>query len=299
MNTKSPFIVITIAVLSLLGYIFGSSYKPQDAGSGTASGGADTVMQDAMNGVMEVNFIDVGQGDCILVRLPSGKNMLVDAGNNGDIDKIKPYLDSRNVSRIDYLIGTHPHADHIGAMDDVIKNYDIGEIYMPKASADTKSFKDVLTAVSDKGLKINTAKSGMTIFDENGAKAVILAPCRSEYDELNNYSAVIRLSFGDTAFMLQGDAEALSEEDILKSGATVSADVLKAGHHGSSSSSSEKYVNAVNPRYAVISCGKDNDYGHPHREIKALFEKKGIEMLRTDTAGSIVFMSDGKNVSVR
>lgn len=286
---NTAIIGIILAILSFFG-----CYAPDNSDDMVND---DTVNYDiAGDGAAEVHFIDVGQGDCSLIKLSDGKTMLIDAGNNGDIEKIKPYLDNEGVSRIDYLIGTHPHADHIGALDDVIRNYDIGEIYMPNASATTKTYKDVLKAVSEKGMKIKAAKNGMVIFDENGAKAEILAPCRDSYDDLNNYSIVIRLTYGETAFLFQGDAENLSEDDILESGADVRANVIKAGHHGSSTSSGKEYINKVNPDYAVISCGKDNDYGHPHRETVALFKELEIEMLRTDINGSIVFASDGKNV---
>ncbi|MCH5184517.1 MAG: MBL fold metallo-hydrolase [Oscillospiraceae bacterium] len=285
MNTGNGFIALLLALLSFLGSLFGVSDEP--------SGYNAEAPED---GVVTVHFIDVGQGDCSFIQLPDGKNMLIDAGNNGDIKKIKSYLDSCGAERIDYLVGTHPHADHIGALDDVIKAYDIGEIYMPRVEADTKTYRDVLSAISEKGMKIKTARRGVVIFDENGARAEILAPCGGNYDDLNDYSAVIRLSFGENAFLFQGDAEKTSESEILKSGASVSADVIKAGHHGSSSSSTEKYIRAVDPAYAVVSCGKNNDYGHPHRETVALFKKTGIELLRTDIDGSIVFVSDGKNI---
>lgn len=275
-------------VYDLQGYIPDTEYDPD--GAAVSDTAADT------QGKLVVNFIDVGQGDCTFICLPDGRNMLIDAGNNGDFDKIGPYLAEKGADRIDYLIGTHPHADHIGALDDVIRNYDIGEIYMPKASANTKTYKSVLEEISAKGMKIKTAKSGMTIFDENGVKAEILSPSRESYEDLNDYSVVILLSYGETAFLFQGDAEKTVEGDILESGADIKADVIKAGHHGSSTSSTEDYIKKVSPEYAVVSCGRDNDYGHPHRETVKLFNDLGIRMLRTDTDGSIVFVSDGKNV---
>lgn len=288
---------IILAAVSLCG-CDAMYYLPEDF-LDTAAGvdpAEVSITADDMSDKMEVNFIDVGQGDCALVRLPDGRNMLIDAGNNGDIDKIGAYLAQKGADRIDFLIGTHPHADHIGALDDIVKNYDIGEIYMPKASANTKTYRSVLEAISEKGMKIKTAKSGMVIFDENGVKAEILSPSRENYEDLNDYSVVIRLSYGETAFLFQGDAEETVERDILESGADIKADVIKAGHHGSSTSSSKEYIKKVGPEYAVISCGRDNDYGHPHRETVQLFNELGIEMLRTDISGSIVFVSDGKNV---
>lgn len=286
MQESNGILDIIVAIILFFTSLFGGQTGNETSISGTVADGENMI----------VHFIDVGQGDCTLIQLPDGRNMLIDAGNNGDIDIIKPYLDKNGVQKIDYIIGTHPHADHIGAMDDVINNYNIGEVYMPKAQADTKTFKNVLEAVSAKGLKIKTAKNGVVIFNENGMKAEMLSPFSESYDDLNNYSSVIKLTYGENVFLFQGDAEALVEEEILKSRADISADVIKAGHHGSSTSSTTSYIDAVNPKYAVISCGVDNDYGHPHRETLQTFNERGIKMLRTDTDGSIVFVSDGKNI---
>ncbi len=287
MSDANGIVGIIVAILTFFASLFGGG----EMSSTVVTTGGGTAGE-----TMAVHFIDVGQGDSTIIQLPNGENMLIDAGNNGDIKIIQPYLEKLGVEKIDYLIGTHPHADHIGAMDDVIKNYEIGELYMPKAQANTKTYRDVLTAIADKGLIVKTAKSGVVIFDKDGVKAEMLAPCSETYKDLNNYSAVIKLTYNNTAFLFEGDAEDVSENEILQSGADVRADVIKAGHHGSSSSSTQAYIDAVKPTYAVISCGADNDYGHPHRETVATFNDKGIEMLRTDIDGSIVITSDGVNI---
>lgn len=250
---------------------------------------------------LTVRYIDVGQGDCQLITFPNGKNMLIDAGTT-DAEKTLPqYLQSLGIGKIDYVIGTHPHEDHIGGLDAVINSFDIGEVYMPKATTTTKTYKDVLLAVKNKGLSINPALGGKTIIDSNSLKAEILAPNSEKYDSINNYSIVLKIQYGDTSFMFTGDAEKLSEKEILNKFGTnkLKSDVLKIGHHGSSTSSSNEFFNAVAPSFAVISCGKDNEYGHPHKEIQNLLEKNNVTTYRTDINGTITAISDGKNIKFK
>lgn len=245
---------------------------------------------------LKVHFLDVGQGDSILVQLPNGRNMLVDAGKNDSASTIINYLKKSGIKRIDYLIGTHPHEDHIGSLDNVIKNFEIGELLMPRATTNTQTFQDVLTAAKNKGLQITTAKAGVSILDVENLSARILAPCGTTYESLNNYSAVIKVNYGDVAFLLTGDAEELSEQEILDSKADVKAQVLKVGHHGSHSSTSPGFLKAVSAKYAVISVGKDNDYHHPHSVTLDKLNKAGATVLRTDEKGTIVFGTDGKEL---
>lgn len=247
---------------------------------------------------LRVHFIDVGQGDSILVQFPDGKNMLVDAGKNGSANAIVNYLKKAGVNRIDYLVGTHPHEDHVGSMDTVIKSFQIGEIFMPRATNNTKTFRDVLQAIKDKGLKVTTAKAGVNIIKADNLTADIIAPHKTEYESLNNHSAVIKITYGKISFLLTGDAEEQSEFEMLASSAVrPQADVLKVGHHGSKSSTSSGFLNAVNPKYAVISLGAGNDYGHPHKVTMDRLSKAGVQVLRTDEKGTIVFSTDGKEIS--
>ena len=160
---------------------------------------------------LKVHFIDVGQADSIFIQLPNDENMLIDAGNNEDSDLVVNYIKDQKVSKLDYIIGTHPHEDHIGGLDAVINSFDIGKIYLPKVSSNTKTFQDVLTAVKNKGLKVTTAKTGVSIFAGNNIKAEILAPNSEAYEDLNNYSSVVKLTYGTTSFLLTGDAEDVSE----------------------------------------------------------------------------------------
>lgn len=243
---------------------------------------------------LKVHFIDVGQADSILIE-NKGNTMLIDAGNNGDADLVIDYLRKNGIKRLDHVIGTHPHEDHIGGLDGVIDSFDIGKVYMPKVSHTTKTFKDVINSIKAKKLKITTPMVGSKL-SIGEAEAVILAPNNREYNELNNYSIVIKVKYGDTSYLFTGDAEDDSEKEMLKKGLDLSANVLKAGHHGSHSSTSGEFLKAVNPKYAVIMCEKNNDYGHPHKEIMDKFKGRNIPVYRTDESGTIVSISDGKTI---
>lgn len=246
---------------------------------------------------LKVHFLDVGQGDSILIQFPDGRNMLVDAGGNDDAATVVNYLKKTGVERVDYLVGTHPHEDHIGSMDTVINEFQIGEVIMPEVTSTTRTFRDVLEAIDRKGLRIRPARAGMIILEEGQLVARVLSPGGEGYDKLNDYSAVIRLTCGKVSFLLTGDAEALAEREILASGAAIKADVLKVGHHGSNTSTTAAFLKAVGPKYAVISVGVGNDYGHPHRAVLDRLKKQGVEILRTDKQGTVLFTTDGNVLS--
>lgn len=248
-----------------------------------------------VSGQLKVSYIDVGQADSILIQ-QGDHNMLIDAGNNLDDKTVKAYLDKQGVKSLDYAIGTHPHEDHIGGLDYIINNVNVKKVYMPKATATTKTFKDVVAAIKNKGLTATEPKVSET-FDLGEAKCTILAPNGTKYDDANNYSIVIKLKFGSNTFLFTGDAENISEKEMLDKGLDVSADVLKVGHHGSRSSTTEEFLNKVNPKYAVISCEKNNDYGHPHKTTIERLKDHKIPVYRTDESGSIVCTSDGKNIT--
>lgn len=247
-----------------------------------------------VSGQLKVHFIDVGQADCILLQ-NNGAAMLIDAGNNADERLILNYLHNQNIKKLDYVIGTHPHEDHIGSLDKVIDSFDIGKVYMPKVTANTNAFEDVITSIKNKGLKITTPVAGSE-FPFGKVNCKILAPVSSSYEDLNNYSIVIKLTFGSTSFLFTGDAESISESEMLGKNYDLKADVLKVGHHGSNSSSSASFLKAVSPKYAVISVGKDNDYGHPGKETMERLYSAGITVYRTDLSGTIVATSDGNTI---
>lgn len=242
-----------------------------------------------------VHFIDVGQADSILVQGPS-INILIDAGNNEDGDQVISYLKHVGVQKLDYVIGTHPHEDHIGGMDQVIHSFAIGTIIMPKTTHTTHTYEDVLDAIVTKGLKIQTAVSG-TVYQRGDVWMTILAPNKTTYKDLNNTSVVVKINYKKTAFIFQGDAEIESEKEILAKGYDITASIIKLGHHGSSSSTSKEYLHKVNPQVAVISVGRNNDYKHPNDSTMKLLKEEGIPVFRTDESGTIVFTSNGNSIS--
>ena len=243
---------------------------------------------------ISVHFIDVGQGDSILIKAGAAA-MLIDTGNPGDSSQIIDYLNEQGVSSIKYLVGTHPHADHIGGMADIIDAFTIGTILMPRATNDTETFENVLDAVDRKGMEITAPKVGSEYYLAN-VKCIILAPNSSSYNDLNDNSLVIRLVFGETSFLFTGDAETSSEDEMLADGYDLESTLLKVGHHGSDSSSSARFLAAVQPRYAVISVGSGNTYGHPALGTLQRLSATGAEIYRTDLSGTIIATSDGTSI---
>ena len=245
---------------------------------------------------LRVNYIDVGQGDSIFIQLPNKETMLIDAGEAYEADNVINYLNNLGIKKIDYVVGTHPHTDHIGGLEEVINTFDVGSIYMPKVSSNSKTFEDLLTTISNKGLKVKTAKSGVVVLSEDNLKLEFIAPNSDNYSNLNNYSAVLKLTYLDNTFLFMGDAETLSEDEITSD---VDADVIKVGHHGSDSSSSVEFVKKVSPEYAIIMVGEGNSYNHPYQSIIDRYESVGAKVLRTDLDGNIVCDSDGVDVTCK
>jgi beta-lactamase superfamily II metal-dependent hydrolase len=287
--TKFSLPIIIVFILSLL--VSGcASLNPQ------LSNPIQTPLTTPTN-LLKVHFIDVGQGDAILIQTPAGQNMLVDGGENACGDAMVNYLISQGVKDLNIVVGTHPHADHIGGLDTVINHFPVKYIYLPKVTHTTKSFRDLLDAVSKKGLKISTAQAGV-VLPLDGINCRFLAPVKDYYEELNNYSGVIRLEYGSHSFLLTGDAETESESQMLSLGVNLKSTVLKVGHHGSYSSTSSNFIKAAAPQYAVIMLGKDNQYGHPHTQTLSRLNNAGIKIYRTDQNGTIVFTTDGKDMQV-
>lgn len=245
---------------------------------------------------LRVNYIDVGQGDSIFIQLPNKETMLIDAGEAYEADNVINYLNNLSIKKIDYVVGTHPHTDHIGGLEEVINTFDVGSIYMPKVSSNSKTFEDLLTTINNKGLKVKTAKSGVVVLDEDNLKLEFIAPNSDNYSNLNNYSAVLKLTYLDNTFLFMGDAETLSEDEITSD---VDADVIKVGHHGSDSSSSVEFVKKVSPEYAIIMVGEGNSYNHPYQSIIDRYKSVGAKVLRTDLDGNIICDSDGVDVTCR
>lgn len=259
----------------------------------------EEIAQQGVSGQLKAHFLDVGQGDSILIQLPNGQNMLIDAGTSEAGGSVVSYLKEQGINKINYLVATHPHADHVGGMIAVVQSLAIDRVYMPRVSHTTKIFENLLETIKAKGLKINKAEAGVTIINQEGIKAGFIAPCGSGYERPNNYSAVVKVQYGNTAFLLTGDAESVSEQEMIASGTNLKADVLKVGHHGSKSSTTQAFLSSVSPKYAVISCGAGNSYGHPHQAILDRLKKAGVQTYRTDIQGTVIITSDGKTLTIK
>lgn len=246
---------------------------------------------------MSVHFIDVGQGDCIFAESEGGC-VLIDAGERGSEEVVGRYLRGLGVSKIDYVVATHPHSDHIGGMAGIIDEFEIGNIIMPRLNKSltptTKTYERFLEAASASGAKIIAARPGSQ-YTLGELSMTVVGPTNTS-DELNNMSVVIRMSYGKRSFIFMGDAQTQEEEDIILSGADIDSDVIKIGHHGSVTSTSDGLLTAVTPDAAVIMCGKDNSYQHPHEEIVEKLEYLNIALYRTDTMGTVIIATDGRRL---
>ncbi|WP_283693277.1 ComEC/Rec2 family competence protein [Clostridium perfringens] len=247
---------------------------------------------------MSVTYLNVGQGDSELIQV-NGINMLIDAGTNAGANDLVKDLKNRGIKTIDIAIATHPHEDHIGGMDEVLENFDVKSFYAPKVAHTTKTYENMLKAVKNEGLKIKQIKEGTKIDLGKDTEVQVYSPVKSQYEELNNYSPVMKISYGQNSFMFTGDAESLVEKEILNENKDLKADVLKLGHHGSHSSSSEEFLKAVDPSIAIVSCAKDNKYGHPHKETMSNLKKAGITVYETFRDGDITISSNGKKLDVK
>ena len=275
-----------------------SSGEEQSSAAPAAS--ADSAQGSANGGTLKVHFIDVGQGDSAFIELPGGETVLIDSGERDFAGRVISYIDRLGCRKIDYLLATHPHTDHMGGMAQIIGSFEIGKVFMPDAIAAHGAFSAMLGAVSEKGLKIETVKSGAVMFEKDGLRAEFLGPVRITPENLNNCSAVLRLQYGETSFLFTGDAEKEEEAELVSEyGEKLKSDVVKIGHHGSADSSSEEFVRCVGAKIGIISCGADNPYGHPVRGVMTSWLAAGMEvLLRTDLEGTVTVVSDGKTAAV-
>jgi beta-lactamase superfamily II metal-dependent hydrolase len=243
--------------------------------------------------------MDTGNSDSLLLIDPSGQTMLIDAAEDDDYYKIKTTLDKYNVKRINALVATHPHADHIGAMDDIIKSFDVDAIYMTSFGDDTKVIEDLMDAVESMGVPKIFINTGMQ-FQLGKASVSVLGPEEGEpKEDANNESIVMMVSYGETDFLLTGDMEEKESYEILERwGKNVDCEILKVAHHGSRTGTTKAFLDAATPQIAIISCGENNPYGHPAEETLALLEEAGARTLRTDLLGDIAILTDGSTVQV-
>jgi len=248
----------------------------------------------AVDGEIRVHFIDVGQADAILIQ--SGDNaVLIDSGARNGERIILPYLESIGVSTLDVLVGTHPHADHIGGGANIVDAIDVREVWMPNVTHTTRTFERLIDAIEANDVTVHLASAG-DILTAGAIQMTVVHPSRTGYSSLNDYSLVFHMQFGETGFIFTGDGEGPTDFEILQNGWDVRSNVMLAGHHGSRTSSSEALIDAINPDIAVISVGDGNKYGHPHQVVLDRFAERNIEVLRTDLEGTIVLVTDGATV---
>lgn len=284
--------IIILGVLSLLG-INQDTLNTFTRLENEANNVTNEVSSTPVTTNLTVDFIDVGQADSILI-MNNNEAMLIDAGNNEDGEYIVEYLKNKGIEKLNYVIGTHPHEDHIGGLDDVINSdIQIENILMPKITTTTKTFEDVLDAIESKGLTAKAPSKGYE-FKIGEADCVVITDSIIDEDNLNISSIVIRLTFGNNSFMFMGDSEEENEKTIT----WPKTDVLKVGHHGSNTSSSEGFLNEVSPKYAVIMAGEGNSYGLPKDEIVKRIEGLGTTIYRTDKNGTIEMISDGNEIKI-
>ncbi|HOO27210.1 MAG TPA: ComEC/Rec2 family competence protein [Lachnospiraceae bacterium] len=262
--------------------------------------GGSTEEQEAENSIgtedsdLEVHFIDVGQGDSTLIK--SGEHaMLIDAGDDSKGTKVQNYLKKQGVTELDYLILTHPDTDHIGGAPVIITKFSIDNLFMSDYEKDNKSYKKLLQSLADKSLTWSTPDVG-AVYTLGTASFTVIAPNKT-YSDPNNSSVGILLKNGRNRFVFTGDAEEEAESDIVANGIDITADVYQVGHHGSRTASSQEFLSAMDPEYAVISCGEGNSYGHPHAATLNSLRAMGVKVFRTDEQGSIIAVSDGTDIT--
>ncbi|OMC86543.1 MBL fold metallo-hydrolase [Viridibacillus sp. FSL H7-0596] len=289
MKKTSIFIVLLIAI----GLIFeltdsNDSNKSTDQ---TFTGKASDVL---------VHIIDIGQGDSILIQSKK-ENILIDAGNKGAGDEVVAYLQKNNVTTLDAVVSTHPDADHVGGLAEVINSIEVKKVYAPKVSHTTIAYKNFLTAVKNQGLKITQAKTGVEIptTEENLSLKFIAPVTTYSQSDLNDWSAVLLLQNGNNKFLFTGDAEFPAEDDMLAKNLIPQVDVLKVSHHGAEEATSDAFLAKAKPTYAAISVSATNGYGHPTAVTLNRLKKVGAKVYRTDKQGNIVFKSTGSEISVK
>ena len=247
------------------------------------------------NNYLSIHTIDVGQGDSILIQTPNYKNILIDGGDESSHNIVSSYLKKHGVKTIDYIIATHFDSDHIGGLDNIIDKFNVLNIYAPNYETDTLSYKNLITSCSNKKLNLQYLSSDDFINIEDNLNITVLSP--SYIQEKNNLNSIVfKIDYKNKSFLFTGDAESDNELDIINSYNLNDIDFLKIGHHGSSSSTTSKFVKEIRPDVAVISCGYKNQYGHPHKSTLDTLEKNNVLTYRTDILGNIVFYSDGETI---
>ena len=274
-----------------------------DASAITPGGSADVVPNpssaaaavDTVKAPFEMHFIDVGQALSVLVGC-DGQYMLYDGGNVDDGSLVVSYLQSQGVEQLEYVFCSHAHEDHVGGLAAALAYFPAYHVYSPVTEASTKCFKDFVKYTQQQGLQVEVPAVGTT-WPLGGATVTMVGPV-AQYSDTNDTSIVLRIEYGSTSFLLTGDMEKTAETDLVNSGVNLRADVLQVGHHGSSTSTGYLFLNSVLPEMAVISCGVNNKYGHPHEETLSILRDAGVDVYRTDLQGTITIGSDGQSFTV-
>jgi competence protein ComEC len=291
MKHKIKWLVLLLALLCLLS---ACGTMPETTPTPTPERPGGAPANPAADAGLTVYFIDVGQADAALVVCGEAA-MLTDGGNVADSDLIYAFLKERGITRLDYIVGTHAHEDHIGGLAGALNYATVGVAYCPVTEFDSKAFQDFVKYLDEQGKSITIPRHGDT-FALGGAEVEILGPINPS-DEPNNTSIVLKLTYGDTSFLFTGDAERAEESDIIEAGYDLSATVLKVGHHGSETATTYPFLREIMPKYAVISCGKDNSYGHPDEATLSRLRDAGVKVFRTDMQGTVTATSDGNTIS--
>ena len=282
-----------LVILLIFALIAGGAYLLDSLGIINIFGNSTINRTSIAEGKAELHFIDVGQGDCALIRTSEG-NILIDCGPRDAKDAVLKYFSDNGIDKIKYAVFTHPHEDHMGCAAEILEKIEVENIIMPDAVSTAKYYEAALDVIEKKNINVIKAKSGDK-YSLGGFDMTVISPNSEKYSNTNNYSVVILADFGDTSFMFTGDAEKLAEDEILKKygNENLKCTLLKVGHHGSDTSTSESFLKAVSPEYAVISVGANNSYGHPCEETLLLLEKYNVKYYTTEKEGTIVFVSDG------
>lgn len=294
LTRKTVYLILALLIFSLL---FGCDYQdlsfPNRSNPQASDFGSEE--SSSKHEGLTVHFIDVGQGDSTFIELPNGETMLIDAGEATEGDKVVTYIFSQGYDTVNYVVATHPHSDHIGGIPDILNNFVVDDFYLTTAKSSSKCFSDMMNAINENNVNTHYVAAGDVILSNNDLLAEVVAPQTVDTDNLNDTSVVIKMTYMDNRFLFSGDAEKSEEDNIWTN---IKCDVLKVGHHGSSTSTSRNFLKKAEPQYAIISAGLNNSYGHPAEETLNRLAERDIAVYRTDLQGTIIFNSNGSDITV-